>query len=217
MKNSMPLRRHADDDYVDQIRIHAKTGESLDAHMVPRFKTSDLSGDEWRVSAILVVQNSDGDETTRAFHRMKDLECHAAYHALANMPSCFDGGVSHLTAFRKGRVLFSEQRPSFMDAVIGLSWHVITANEGRDGVEWNHLTDEQERGFCQQVGCRARPVVFYRLKKLRAAPGSGVMIDPEYDFTPRFVWYCGDHCTRGDSCLEDNDSNFEIVTGGAIQ
>ena len=35
------LRRHDDDEYIDEIKIS----------LVPRFKTSDMSGDEWRVSA----------------------------------------------------------------------------------------------------------------------------------------------------------------------
>ena len=36
-------RRHEDDEYIDEIRIK----------LVPRFKTSGLSGDEWRISAVI--------------------------------------------------------------------------------------------------------------------------------------------------------------------
>ena len=104
-----------------------------------------------------------------------------------------------------------EKHPTFGHALIGLGWHIVTANEGRPGVEWHHLTTEQERTVCQQVGCSAPPTVAYRLKKLQVAPSERVMVEPAYDFTPRFVWYCTEHAERGDAGLEDCDSNLESV------
>ena len=49
-----PLRRHHDDWYHDRVEVTA--GEvSLLAVIVPRYKTSGLSGDEWRVSSRIQV------------------------------------------------------------------------------------------------------------------------------------------------------------------
>ena len=46
MKLSAPYyKRHADDEWFDEIRIE----------LVPRYKTSGLSGDEWRVSAVITM------------------------------------------------------------------------------------------------------------------------------------------------------------------
>jgi hypothetical protein len=59
-----PLRRHRDDNYWDEIVI--LSGQvALRGHIVPRYKTSGLSGDEWRISAHLVVKHANpGDDLT---------------------------------------------------------------------------------------------------------------------------------------------------------
>lgn len=215
MKNKMPLRRHYDDDYWDRATIQTASGANLVAFIRPRFKTSGLSGDEWRVSAIVEVRRHPKkieQVLMRSFHRMNKLFEYAPYFVYASVPELLAAPSATLTVERKGHVLMTEVRPTFGDALIGLGWHIVTANEGRDGVEWHHLTDEQERKHCQQVGCARAPVIAFRLKKLQVTPSDHIMIEPEYDFTGRFAWYCADHSERGDAGLEDCDSNLEAVS-----
>ena len=51
----LPLRRHHDDNYWDEIIVYG--GQvTLHGTTVYRYKTSGLSGDEWRTSARLVVK-----------------------------------------------------------------------------------------------------------------------------------------------------------------
>jgi len=216
MKNKFPFRRHHDDDYWDRITIRAASGVSLVAFMRPRYKMSGLSGDEWRVSAVVEIRRQPGSEPLlgRSYSRMRYLLEYAPYFVYSGAPDLLSHPSAKLTVERKGHVLMSQELPTFGDAVIGIGWHIVSANEGSSGVEWHHLTDEQERKHCQQVGCAAPPSVVYRLKKLQVSPSDHVMIEPEYDFVGQFSWYCADHATRGDCGLEDADVNLEAVPFG---
>jgi hypothetical protein len=213
MKNKTPLRRHHDDDYWDAVTIQSATGANFRAFIYPRYKTSGLSGDEWRISAIVEVRTHPKEEPAslgRLYHRMNKVFEYAPYFVYKGTPELFSAPDATLTVERKGHVLMTEVRPTFGDAVIGLGWHIVTANEGRDGVEWHHLTDEQEREHCQQVGCSKPPVVVYRIKKLQVHPSERFMVKPEFDFQGQFTWYCADHSERGDCGLEDADDNLEL-------
>ena len=214
-KDEFPLRRHHDDDYVDRILILSPEAR-FEAFMAPRYKQSGLSGDEWRVSAKVEVHDlrvhaPNHPVFERSYHRMKNVESFAAYFVLEKAPWMLAGGAASLSASRKGRLLFEEMRPTFADAVIGLGWHVLTANEGREGVFWHHLNYAEERAHCQQVGCSAPPTVTYRLKELQISPSYEYKVAPEYDFIGQYVWYCAEHATRGNAGLEDCDSNLERV------
>jgi hypothetical protein len=54
--------RHRDDEWVDEIRIRT----------VPRFKESELSGDEWRTSVNVEVMRKGMVMRTERFHRVRD-------------------------------------------------------------------------------------------------------------------------------------------------
>jgi hypothetical protein len=56
----MNHRRHEDDEYVDEIRIN----------LVPRFKTSDMSGDEWRISAVISFFRKGHEVWSRSFSKL---------------------------------------------------------------------------------------------------------------------------------------------------
>jgi|WetSurMetagenome_2_1015567.scaffolds.fasta_scaffold153184_2 hypothetical protein len=216
MKNKFPLRRHHDDDYWDRIIVHAaSTGVYLQISVRPRYKMSELSGDEWRISVAVEVRRNPQQkeaEFARSYHRIRNATEYAPYFVYQSIPELFPSPIALLSVERKSHVLMSEYRPTFGDAIIGLGWHIVTCNEGRKGVEWYHLSDEQERKHCQQVGCAKTPVVTYRLKKLQVATSERMMIDPEYDFVGQFTWYCAEHATRGDCGLEDSDLNLEAVS-----
>jgi len=53
-------RRHEDDEYIDEIRID----------LVPRFKTSEMSGDEWRVSARIRFFRKGHEVWSRGFGKL---------------------------------------------------------------------------------------------------------------------------------------------------
>jgi hypothetical protein len=230
---AMPLRRHADDDYCDRFTVTCPSGPSLVAWIEPRFKTSGLSGDEWRIRAMLRVsvrpsgpvdvgqRHEPAVLLERGYGRMRGLLDYAPYHVYAatrasqsrRTRALLELTRATLTVERKSVVLMREERPTFGDAMLGMGWHSVSANEGREGVEWHHLTDDEERARCQQVGCADAPRNFYRLKKLQVARSARTLIEPEHDFTGQYAWYCGRHSVRGDCGLEDADANLELVAG----
>jgi len=213
---SLPLHRHRDDDYCDRIEI-AANGVHLRAHIVPRYKTSGLSGDEWRISARLeIFERSQTDPLfARGFHRMSDLLKYGPHHIYANARHLLVCDHASLIVQRKGVALMQQWFPTFGDAAMGMAWHIITANEGSPDVEWHHLTTEEELARCQQVGCGESPKNVYHLKKLQIGSRQ-LMVQPEYDFTGQFTWYCARHTERGDCSLEDCDSNLELVEGNGV-
>lgn len=213
-KVDRPLRRHKDDGYWDRVEVLARDVTLL-ATIVPRYKTSGLSGDEWRISARLQVEfNSNANVLIdRCFHSMRHLTEYSPIFLYRQASACLNIKDATLTAYRKGHALTKRQFPTFGEAAIGIGWHIVTANEGEPGVDWRHLTDEEERSHCQQVGCWEHPVNVYRLKKILYGKGPKTFMVPQYDFEGQFVWYCARHTTRGDCGFEDADKNLELIEG----
>jgi hypothetical protein len=210
-----PLHRHHDDDYWDSVEVEA-TGAKLRAYIVPRYKTSGLSGDEWRISAHLEVGTTGSPKLlTHQFHRMKMLLTYAPHFLYAEARYVLDAPAARLVVRRKGVVLMQQHFATFGDAAMGMAWHVTVANEGSKAIPWHHLTDAEERERCQQVGCSEPPKNVYRLKKLQVGNGR-LMVEPEYDFTGQFTWYCSRHTERGDCGLEDADENMTLVEGSGV-
>jgi hypothetical protein len=218
-KAKYPLRRHHDDDYWDQIKI--SLGDlRLSAKVVPRYKTSGLSGDQWRISVWMKIRNPHTGEIlyARSFHRMRDLFTYGPHHLYANCRVILDLPSATLIAYRKGVVLMAQDFPTFGDAAIGMGWHVVASNEGCSpgAAPWHHLTDEEERARCQQVGCGDTPVNLFHLKQIDEGKSGGHLVTPPYDFVGQYVWYCARHTQRGDQGLEDCDKNLELVAGPGV-
>ena len=214
----MPLRRHRDDCYWDEVLVLAGP-VVLHGFIMPRYKTSGLSGDEWRIRAQLVVKVDDTSIVDRSFHDMNGLLTHAPGFIYAERSAWQPVDQKHpakLVVKRKGIPICERDFPSFGEAAMGMLWHVVTANEGTAGVEWHHLTDDEERARCQQVGCGDLAVNFYRLKRLMYGNSRRCFLEPEYDFEGQYVWYCARHTTRGDCGLEDADDNLELVAGNGV-
>ena len=214
----MPLRRHKDDDYWDEMTVDTKHVH-LRAFVVPRYKTSGLSGDEWRVSAKLEVRRDGFKEplVERGFGRMhKDLAAYAPHFIYQGAAHVLGETDAVLVVKRKGIVLTEQRFPYFGDAAMGLGWHIMIANEGAPGVPYHHLTDEEERAHCQQVGCAEPPVNVFRYKKLMEGHDRRCFLEPAYDFVGQFTWYCARHTTRGDCGFEDADENLILVDGNGV-
>jgi hypothetical protein len=216
MHVSYPPRRHRDDDYIDRIDI-ISDDVSLLSKIQLRYKTSYMSGDEWRISALVQVYK-DNQKSNLVFeisyHSIKRLREYLPFHIYTRASQFLDSSPAVIEAYRKGHLLYTETRKSFGEAAIGLNWIMQTAGEGRDGVEFKHLSDQVEREHCQQVGCSLKPIYLFHLKELQVSPQERLMVKPEYDFVGQFVWYCGNHKHRGDCGIEDADKNLELIKQG---
>lgn len=216
--DKMPLRRHSDDDYYDEFVVTADKGLRLHAFTVPRFKTSEMSGDEWRIHAELHVARvgaMPANVLKERFQRIRSLTEFAPYFLWTKAQHVLDTPNAELRGKRKGVTLFRRRFDTFGEAAMGLGWHAVIANEtGETGdYKYHHLTTEEEREHCQQVGCSATPKNFFRLERIL---DGDELVEPKYDFTGRFTWFCGRHTGRGDSSLEDNDKNLVLVAGNGV-
>jgi hypothetical protein len=210
----MEARRHPDDTYWDEITVRGPDESSLHLFVRPRFKTSGLSGDEWRVAGVMVFTDCNGTVLfERSFGTINRAMEYTPHFAWTKARSILELGSCDLVVQRKGHTLWTHHFNAFADAVFGLSWHVVNANESDRS--WKQLDKKIEQTLCCQPGCSNPQTMVYLLKKFQAHRGSSDMVDPKYDWEPRHRWFCERHAHRGDASLEDCDSNYDVVSGGA--
>jgi len=206
----LQLRRHHDDEYWDGVTITA-LGACLDISLVPRFKTSGMSGDEWRVHARFALSDRSGIFFGRDFQSVNGALKYSPYFVWTEGRGLLKCPDAVLTVLRKDHVLWSGKFPTFADAAIGMAWHLVIA--GEESKDWKHLTDRQERELCAQPGCAEAPVCLYRLKMLQEGKSYDTLMPPKYDFQANHIWFCKRHAHRGNCGLEDADENYEVIEG----
>lgn len=232
----LAFNRHPDDRGVDEILFVPESGptvtESRSAafmrlRIAERYKTSGLSGDEWRFSSALDIREHPTGDWVRLDAGYRDFEAHAAalYPALfgdfliGKNQWLFGRKVRHICFAWKGlprwRGDHEGKASDFLVACGHLPWALIKA--GEDG---EHHQDALKR-LCCQPGCAEPHVSVYR--KLRdycqrcgsycrkcEGRGNDVMrIDDRIEVRG----FCAKHLTRGDCGLDDADANYAVVSG----
>jgi len=211
-KNRINLYRHHDDEYIDQIKIKCYDDCLVNMYLSPRYKMSELSGDEWRVSANLEIMNYDGDGVaySTSYHNISYAQKFAPYFIWKNVKSYLNERYATIYVYRKNNLIWHKTFPTFGDAVIGLPWHITVA--GESDINWKHLPDSEEADYCQQPGCINEPTKLFRMKKFQVSRQSSIMSeDFTYPGTYRYIWFCDKHSERGDAGLQDRDSNYELI------
>ena len=133
--------------------------DSVEILTVPRYKTSGLSGDEWRFSYVVRF-------------------------------------------IRKNHILYEQSFGNLRTAAAWLSWGLIIVGETED------ISLKDDEYYCANLGCPLSLATFYRIKKLYNWDGS----EAEYQY-PAWRGFCSRHSQRGDSDMEDNDSNYRWFAG----
>lgn len=220
--------RHSDDEWWDEIRIVDLTPKPL-LRLVTRmrYKTSGLSGDEWRTSVYWQVSEPWqgallADAPDQAQQGWRDLD--GPYHRLKSGCAAIYPGVytshvlqhprmiSRVEFWRKNRMLYISQfgddqpEPRSLLVTLGhLPWALLTAREQsqmtREIFQWSD-------SLCFQPGCAALAVSEYRLKKRYC--NDGEVHEHMGEYRRRF---CQRHLRRGDGALEDADANYEVLSG----
>jgi hypothetical protein len=205
----MGMHRHHDDEWFDEIIINAGRAK-LHLTVAIRWKESELSGDEWRVSSHLLLQDDDRVLLERPFGSMKwaiQYTPHFVYDLASHMLDCRN---ATLIVKRKGIVLLDKQFETWGLAAIGLPWHLTIAGENG---ETKQFDDAEDKSFCCQPGCSNPPIVLYKMKKEQVSPQSSLMVDFQYpEFQSHRRWFCKKHKHRGDCGLEDADTNYELIS-----
>jgi hypothetical protein len=202
------FKQHEDDQWFDEIRFETDAGPILRAITRPRYKTSGMSGDEWRVSAAWQIRKGVRGEWVdldRGFHRLEDA-CKGLYPiAFSSLAELHEVPITSVDFYRKGEKLkemtHDGQPLPFLHAVGHLPWaHVI----GRE----DSLVPDNWEAKCFQPGCSEVAISTYRLKKEYGRDGKG-----SEPYAPTFRRFCLRHLQRGDCGLEDADDNYEVVEG----
>lgn len=230
--------RHGDDvNWFDEIRLMGEAGPLLRLATFYRYKTSGLSGDEWRVSTawqsseLLQTQGSEPNERTPGWSTFDGgwhglaTGCAALYPGLYSSQQ-HTHGVSVLSTqfLRKGRVLYAssydgEARP-LLTMAGHLPWALLEAGDHPVGTDeaW-----EDMRLLCYQLGCAEEAVSTYRLLKRFDRSGTESPAEatrwlplgtkPKNKQVGLVRRFCPIHLQRGDCGLEDADRNYKIVEG----
>ena len=202
----------------------------------PRYKTSGLSGSEWRISFGWQAHQSirakiQGDcEPARqkgwwnidAGYRSIDAGCAALFPTIfSNLPEIFDLQIQVVDFRRKGRLLYRstyDDKPMPLLVCAGhLPWALIMAGNEPLGTDkaWNDM-----RHLCFQDGCREKAVSTYRLKYLYGADGEkkpalakSFALETLSRDMPLVRRFCRVHLRRGNCGLEDADDNYVVLDG----
>lgn len=205
-------RRLKDDTGCDQIVIADEGGKPLLQVITRiRYKTSDLSGDVWRTSAMWQQATGSKWEDFDGPYQDVKTACKVLFPGLyGSHPNWWEIPVGTTDFYWKGIKWYESswdgQVVTLLAAAGHLPWALVKAGEDHPGIpgKWSDK--------CFQAGCPNDAVSTYRLKelfsgtghKLDSADGSGFI------FHRRF---CKSHLERGDSNREDCDNNYIVVSG----
>lgn len=200
------FKRHKDDEWFDEIVLMNEGAPSLRAVIVPRYKTSYMSGDEWRVSASWQFQRGKVWSDFDTGKLNIEIACIALYPGLFGSHKEWHGGETlGIVFFRKGIEIYKSTYDGkalpLLHAAGHLPWARIHASE-------NSVPRVDMNVYCFQPGCAKKAVSTYRLKKEFCREGHEE--EPHKETLRRF---CHRHLRRGDCGLEDSDINYEVVDG----
>ncbi len=209
------LRRHHDDHYYDRLDFREEGQTVLEVKIVPRYKTSGLSGDEWRVSCIATYFGpppvSSVPQETQGYSSMRGAMGYLSEFVMRKTRP--DVREVELFVLRKGYKIWSAKYPTLVHVGTCFHWDLTLASEkSPEETGYMQMPDALEKEVCQQVGCAEPKTRIYRLKKRQKDGGD--LEDFKYDFEDRHIWFCDRHARRGDCGLEDADKNYEAADGG---
>jgi len=236
--NLCPFRLR-DDKWFDEVRVvgpvNGEAGEAciIKATTVYRYKTSGLSGDEWRTSAAwwlnprlagLATPGTTEPSTYRPTEEWlaidtgySDLQAATwgAFPAFyGNQPHLARLEVTALDFYRKGEPMYRGYHgepgtilPLLMQ--LGhLPWALVHAGEA-------HVVGDEIyaklKPLCGQPGCKAASVSVYARKQHFDNRGR-VIPRRDWEGTP-VIGFCRGHLRRGDCGLNDADENYEVLYG----
>lgn len=200
-------KRHSDDEWFDEVRFETGEGTLLRIVIKYRYKTSSMSGDEWRTSANIQVRRGKAWSDFDTGHANLEAACRGLYPAFfTSHPELHGVMTTTVDFYRKGVKLYEAsydgQPLEFIHAAGHLPSALVQARQ-----DTARMPDEYD--YCFQPGCPEKAVSTYRLKMEYSRDGV-FSREPRRETRRRF---CLRHLRRGDCGLEDADDNYEVVEG----
>ena len=211
--------RHEDDEFYDEVRLVGMVDDPILRCIVRyRFKTSGMSGDEWRVGSRWELFRGDcWQDFDRGSFRLRDALGYLYGGVYQDHPDLHDIMIRSIDFYRKDHKLFvgtCDGVPTRLLDILGhLPWAWVSATEGEgEGLPTEHFPDDND--YCFQPGCAKKAVSTYRIKKkFCRSCGEGkesALMPGTLGYARRF---CRLHLRRGDCGLDDADANYEVVDG----
>jgi len=226
---------HPDDERIDEILfvegsdddgLATTVDESLERTFLrivirDRYKTSGLSGDEWRFATMLEMRRgSQWIDVSGPYRDFKTFAC-ALYPELygdfesqkKETKHLFKKSVSNICFLWKRQAVYSASYEgnsvNFLVACAHLSWALIMVGEESGFDPFKFLPE-----VCCQPGCRNASVSVFKVKsKYCQYCGKQGTDFPSASKSVNVRGFCQDHLRRGNCSLEDCDMNYELIRG----
>lgn len=209
------FRRLPRDDWYDEVQIAARSGVVIQGVTRYRYKTSGMSGDEWRTSFVWRRRDGAGDLVDFDGH-YADIHtaCAALYAGVyGSHPDLHNLDCRWIDFLRKGHIVYRSSydgRPLGMLALLGhLPWALIDARENGALPAVDKL---DALPLCDQPGCSRLAVSIYRIVK-DACGQCGTRKEMISHGRLAARKFCPVHLQRGDASLYDADDCYEVVVG----
>jgi len=214
MSDRLDYKRHHDDVGYDRVSLSLPAGLAFDIIVVPRYKTSGLSGDEWRVSGTLLYHGESSGEAQllSSMTRLEWMVQGAYYHVeQEGLIGPLGGrGPVVVTFENKGHLLYRfNDLPDLQTALGCLPYLRLVFPERRVGAD--HATYAAWEDQCFQPGCAEAAISTYRIVKEYNKQGDPV--EPKEWRHDQHRRFCRRHLRRGDCGLEDADDNYVVIDG----
>jgi hypothetical protein len=213
------LKLHDNENWIDSLVIapdHNQAAEfALKVETVERYKTSSLSGNEWRFSYIYRIELQGRQIFSNAVGSLEyAVQCLPGALLQADIdlePLSRRLGPVRTNFINRNAVVFSEGYLSLTEALLWLPRHstpiIFESLEGEAVID---KIEETRLIRCSQPGCDREPVSVYRIKQQFDRYGIEEETDPQ---RPKYRQFCTHHLRRGDCDREDNDANYEVISG----
>jgi len=176
--------------------------------MRERYKTSGLSGDEWRFGFMWQVLGATWEDLDGQYISQSSAMA-AFYPAFRTSHPNWHDNICNSTQFLwRGQPLIEmtdDGKPMpLLDAIGCLAWALIQAGEQAP------RSARDDSNVCGQPGCVETPVSLFRKKQ---DFHRNIGVPREYYDGDLFIRFCKKHLRRGDCGLDDADRNYELMEG----
>lgn len=196
---------HEDDPWADTIILNGV--RSLRLVIRERYKTSGLSGDEWRFGYMWQVLGSEWADLDGGYTSQESAIAAFFPAFRTSHPEWHDNICNSIQFMWKGQPLIemSDDGKSMplLHAIGCIAWAQIA---GRQDHEWK----KDKKNVCAQPGCVEKPVSLFRMI---AEYHRRIGVTRQYYDGKSYRRFCKKHLRRGDCGLEDADRNYELIEG----
>ena len=223
------------DPWFDEVRLVGEEGAALfRLKVLYRFKTSGMSGSEWRTSTmwqahrnVPVKGDVDPDPRDEAWVNFyggfggMQAGCAALHPGIyRSQEHLWKLLIQEVQFVRKGRVLYGLDHDGNASSLLvtsaHLPWAWVRASDEPTGTEeaWADMGR-----LCMQAGCAQEAVCTYRLKRLYdpragySTPAIKEPARPHWKAKQLVRRFCPLHLNRGDQDFEDCNDNYEVLNG----